>query len=219
MPESRKRKKKASPPPNPSEAIAERMAKRVPLSPVEVPEETPQADKLSRDPAKEIPAEERYEIGELPEPASYTQVLVALSQMDPLAQEVMLAERIAAMPSQRDGGLPVNIPRMVRGPWAHQLRQLGVFCIPELATHELVAPDGAGMLINHTAGSMRKLDPEDIWEKAKAMNPELGELVDGAETPEQRREAMKTLASRLPADLQIAIQRLQDTDPEGLTPK
>jgi hypothetical protein len=139
--------------------------------------------------------------------------------MDPLEQEVMIAQRIGAMPSQKDGGMPVNIHRSVRGPWARQLRKLGLFCIPELATHELVADPGGGIMENHTAGRLRKLSTDDFWEMAKAQSPQLGKLVDDADTPEKRQAAMQQLAKSLPVEMRIAFERLLTHDPEDLAPK
>lgn len=156
---------------------------------------------------RELREEERFDLDGLPEPASYGAVLVALANMDPLAQEVMLAQRLATLPSQSDGGVPVNIPRMVRGPWAHHLRKLGIFCIPELATHELVAT-GDGIMVNHTAMSMRRLTTEDMWDIAKAHNPDLARLVEGAKTPEEKREAMRVLAAKLPVEQRLAMEKL-----------
>lgn len=221
MPESKPRKRKSAPRkaaprkspglPNPNQARPVGM-----LSPAEdnpIPEPKP-----NRSPVKEIPEEDRFKF-DLPEPASYEQVLVALMEMDPLAQEVMIAQRIAAMPSQRDGGMPVNIHRMVRGPWAHQLRKLGIFCIPELATHELVAPDAAGMMVNHTAMTLRKIDADDIWEIAKQQDPALAKMVEGAKTPEQKRDAMRKLAAKLPVEQRIALERLNAVTPEDLEPR
>lgn len=144
---------------------------------------------------------------------------MALSELDPMAQEVMIAQRLAAMPSQKDGSLPVNIPRMVRGPWAHHLRKLGIFCIPELATHELVAPDpGTGVMVNHTAMSMRKIDTNDLWNIAKAQNPEIADLVENAKTPEEKKSAMRLLAARLPMEQRIALEKLASVGPEDLEP-
>lgn len=172
----------------------------------------------SRDPVRELAGDEAFELPELPVEASYEQVLVALSRLDPLEQEVMIAQRIAAMPSQKDGGMPVNIHRHVRAPWARQLRKLGLFCIPELATHELVADPGGGVMANHTAGRLRKLSTEDFWEMAKQQNPQLGEMVDQADTPEKRREAMSQLAKSMPVEMRIAFERLLSHHPDDLAP-
>ena len=129
----------------------------------------------------------------------------------------MLAARLAAMPNPTDGP-PINIHRAVRGPWAHQLRKLGVFCIPELATHELVAPDASGVLINHTGATLQSIDKSDLWEKAKAQNPALGKLVEDAKTPEQKRAAMRKLAATLPVEVRMAMDHLISTRPEDLEP-
>lgn len=173
----------------------------------------------NRDPVRPLEAEERYDLPELPEPASHGQVLVALAAMDGLEQEVMMAQRLSAMPSQKDGGMPVPIPRHVRAPWARQLRKLGFFCLPELATHELVADTGAGIMANHTPARLQKLGTDDFWEAAKAQNPALGRLVDDADTPEKKREAMAQLAKSLPVELRIAFDRLTSHDPEDLAPR
>lgn len=173
----------------------------------------------NRDPIRELAEDEQFDLPELPEEASYAQVLVALSRMDPLEQEVLIAQRISAMPSQKDGGMPVNINRHVRAPWARQLRKLGFFCIPELATHELVADPGGGLMANHTAARMRKLSTDDFWEMAKQQSPELGRLVDEADTPEKRQEAMAQLAKTLPVEMRIAFERLLSHDPEDLAPR
>lgn len=176
-------------------------------------------DSHNRNPAREISEANLPPKPQLPEPASYEQVLVALSELDPLAQEVMIAQRLAAMPSQKDGSLPVNIPRMVRGPWAHHLRKLGIFCIPELATHELVAPDPAtGTMVNHTASTLRKIDTNDLWEIAKAQNPELSHLVENAKTPEEKQNAMRLLAARLPMEQRLALEKLAAVSAEDLEP-
>ena len=44
-----------------------------------------------RDPVRELTDDEKFEMPPLPEPASYDQLLVAISQLDPLEQEVMIA--------------------------------------------------------------------------------------------------------------------------------
>jgi hypothetical protein len=170
-----------------------------------------------REIAIEIPEERRYVPGDLPEPASEAQLLVALSRLDPLAQEVMLAARLAAMPNPTQGP-PINVHRAVRGPWAHQLRKLGVFCIPELATHELVAPDAAGVLVNHTGATLQSINRSDLWAKAKEQNPELARIVDEAKTPDQKRAAMRVLAAKLPVEVRVAMERLVETKPEDMEP-
>lgn len=217
MPESKGRKRPQT------GKQAPRARKRV--MPVEVPEDTvddaerrAQQRKRVRDIAREIPEEKRYRVTELPEPASRDQLLVALANLDPLAQEMMLAARLAAMPNPTDGP-PINIYRAVRGPWAHQLRKLGVFCIPELATHELVAPDASGVLINHTGSTLQSIDRKDLWERAKEQSPELGKLVENAKTPEQRKAAMRKLAARMPVETRIAMEKLIATAPEDLEPQ
>lgn len=212
MPESHGRKK-----PAPRKKPVKRAAKR--LTAIEVPDDTaePPKPKSKRDIAREIPDERRYKPAPLPEPATRDQLLVALADLDPLAQEVMIASRLAAMPNPTDGP-PINIHRGVRGPWAHQLRKLGIFCIPELATHELIAPDAAGMLVNHTGASLETLDRTDMWEKAKAQNPALGKLVDDAKTPAQKKAAMRRLVAKLPVDMRLAIEKLVETRPEDLEP-
>jgi hypothetical protein len=175
--------------------------------------------KPSRDPVRELADDEKFQMPDLPDPASYAQVLVALSKLDPLEQEVLIAQGIAAMPSQKDGSMPVNIHRHVRPPWARQLRKLGFFCIPELATHELVADPGGGVMANHTAARLRKLSTEDFWDMAKQQSPELGRLVDEADTPEKKREAMLTLAKSLPVEIRIAFDRLLAHNPDDLAPR
>ena len=168
----------------------------------------PERVKASTEVTRELKEEERYDLNGLPEPASYGAVLVALARLDPLAQEVMIAQRIGVMPSQRDGSMPVNIPRMVRGPWAHHLRKLGIFCIPELATHELVNSQDGGIMANHTPAQMKKITPDDMWEVAKTQNPDLANLVDNAKTPEERQKAMRILAAKLPVEQRIALEKL-----------
>lgn len=221
MPESKGRKpaKKASP-------AQKRAAKRAQPHKRVVPRPEVSEDKLnapppgiewpSRDPVRELA--EAYELPELPEEAPYEQVVVALSKFNPLEQEVLIATRLAAMPSQKDGGMPVPIPRQVRAPWARQLRKLGLVCIPELATHELVADPGGGMMANHTAERMRKLSVDDFWKMAKDQSPELGRLVDEADTPEKKKAAMQQLAKNLPVEVQIAMQRLLTSNPDDLAP-
>lgn len=168
----------------------------------------PERVKPNSEITRELKEEERYDLDGLPEPASYGAVLVALTKLDPLAQEVMIAQRIGIMPSQRDGSMPVNIPRMVRGPWAHHLRKLGIFCIPELATHELVGSSETGTMANHSPAQMKKMTPDDMWEVAKGQNPELANLVDNAKTPEERQKAMRILAAKLPVEQRIALEKL-----------
>lgn len=220
MPESKGRK--------PAKKPAKRVPKKGPGLPsgpeFKVPHWTPPEGGVpkagvNRSPVRELSDDEKFEMPELPEPASYEQVLVALANQDALEQEVLIAQRLGAMPSQKDGGMPVNIHRHVRAPWARQLRKLGLFCIPELATHELVADPGGGIMANHTAGRLRKLSTEDFWEVAKAQNPELGALVDGADTPEKRQAAMAQLAKSLPTELRIAFDRLSTHSPEDLEPR
>lgn len=213
MPESHGRKREY-----PRKSPPKRNAKRVMPPDMPMPEDDVQERVTRRrEIIREIPAEKRYKVTELPEPASNDQLLVAVSKLDPLAQEVMIAARIAAFPNPTDGP-PVNVHRKVRGMWAHQLRKLGIFCIPELATHELVAPDAAGMLVNHTGSSLQSIDRTDLWETAKAQNPGLGKLVDDAKTPGQKRAAMRKLAATLPVEVRIAMERLIATSPEDLEP-
>lgn len=223
MPESKGRK--PAPKKTPAKKRAAKRAaprkspvpKGLPKQPWSPPEQS--FERPSRDPIRELSADEKFEMPELPEPASYDSVLVTLSRLDRLEQEVLIAQRLAAFPSQRDGGLPVPIPRMVRGPWADQLRKLGVFVIPELATHELAVDEGGGVMANHTAARMRKLSTDDFWAMAKQQNPELGAMVDAAETPEQKREAMAVLARKLPVEMRIAFERLLSHNPEDLAPR
>jgi len=181
------------------------------------PPAPPEPDPPKRDITREIPEEQRYRPAELPPPATEDQLLVAVAALDPLAQEVMIAARLAAMPNPTDGP-PINIHRAVRGPWAHQLRKLGIFCIPELAPHELVAPDAAGMMVNHTGATLQSIDRSDLWGKAKQQNPALGKLVEDAKTPAQRRAAMRKLAATLPVDIRLALDKLIDTNPQDLEP-
>lgn len=221
MPESKGRKpaKKVTPA---KKRAAKRAAPRKRVTPrPEVPDDLMDAPPQwpNRSPVRELRDDEKFEMPELPEAASYDQVLVAASRLDPLEQEVMIAQRLASMPSQKDGGMPVNIHRHVRAPWARQLRKLGLFCFPELATHELVADVGGGIMANHTAARLRKLSTEDFWEMAKDQNPELGRMVDEADTPEKKRAAMTTLARHLPVELRIAFERLLTHNPEDLAPR
>lgn len=173
----------------------------------------------NRSPIRELTEDEQIELPALPEPASYDEVLVALSQMDPLEQEVLIAQRLLAMPSQKDGGMPVPIPRFVRPPWAVQLRKLGLFCIPELATHELVADSSGGLMANHTPARLQKLSTDDFWDMAKQQNPALGKMIDEADTPEKKKVAMAQLAKSMPVEMRIAFDRLMSSDPEDLTPR
>lgn len=223
MPESKGRKPAKK---RPAKKAAPR--KRVlPEQPVEVPnflrphqnrgEMT--FEKASRDPIRELAADDQFKMPKLPKAATHDQVLVAMAGMDALEQEVMIAQRLAAMPSQKDGGMPVAIHRHVRAPWARQLRKLGLFCIPELATHELVADPGGGLMANHTAARLRKMSTDDFWDMAKQQNPELGQMVDAADTPEKRRDAMAKLAKALPVELRIAFERLLTHNPEDLAPR
>jgi hypothetical protein len=213
MPESRKRKR---PQKRPNRAVPN---KRTILPKVTDLSEEPDAERRTRSPHKPLAEELLYQPVELPEPASYDQVLVALSELDPLAQEVLIASRLAAMPSPSDpeNGMPVHIERVCRGPWAHGLRKLGIFCIPELATHELVAPDRAtGAMVNHTASTMRKLDRDDIWKMTQQQHPEVAKLVENAKTPEEKAAAMAELTKKLPAHIRIAMQRLASHTDEEL---
>lgn len=220
MPESRRRKK-VQLPKNQQRHPNRAVPRKSPVRKVESIKELPDAERFSRDPAKPIPEQDRYVPTELPEPASYDQVLVALADLDPLEQEVMLAQRLAAMPHPGDpeNGMPVHVERMARAPWAHHLRKLGIFCIPELATHELVSPDRAtGVMVNHTAMSARKIDRDDLWRMAREKNPELAKLVDEADTPSKKRAAMKKLAGGMPVEIRIAMQRLVSTTTDELEP-
>lgn len=214
MPTSKGRKPKR---PNPNKAVPR---KKVAFK-AESIHDLPDAERFSRDPAKPFPADELYKAPvELPEPATEDQLLVALFNLDPLTQEVMIAERLAAMPNPGDPekGQPVHIERVCRGPWAHNLRKLGIFCIPELATHELIAPDRAsGTMVNHTAQSSRsRLTREDLWEKAKTQSPEIAKLVDDAKTPEERDKAMEKLLSAMPVHIRLAAKRLARHSDEEL---
>lgn len=185
--------------------------------PLDEPEEAPR--KPDRSITHERPPEDLYqEPSELPPPASEDQLLVALARLDPLAQEVMIASRLAAMPNPCEGGPPINIHRKVRPEWAHQLRRLGIFCIPELATHELIAPDASGVMVNHTGATLESIDRSDLWERAKAQNPALGKIVDNAKTPAQKKAAMRKLAARLPVEYRMALDKLIESKPEDLEP-
>jgi hypothetical protein len=215
MPESKKRKPRKQP--NRAQQPRRSPVPKLDFSHLNE-EQAPSESRVSRDPARALPDEALYTKPELPEPATYAQVLVALTELDPLEQEVMIAQRLSAMPSQRDGSMPVNIPRMARGPWAHQLRKLGIFCIPELATHELVAPDASGVMQNHTAMTLKGLSREKLWEIAKDKNPKLAQLVDNAKTPEEKQAAMRTLLAQMPVEQQIAVQRLAQTTPQEMEP-
>lgn len=207
MPKSKGRRKPSGPKPAPTP--------RKRLTPIEIPV-PPEERKFDRsDPSREIPEAKRHKLAPLPEPATRDQLLVALSQLDPLTQEMMIAARLAAMPHP-GGGDAVNINRNLRGPWAHHLRKLGLFCIPELATHELVAPDGTGMMINHTASTLESIDRKGLWEAAKTANPSLAQLVDNADTPEKKRRAMAVLAAKLPVEHRIALEKLIAATPEEL---
>lgn len=223
MPESKGRKpaKKATPAKKRAQKRAAPRKRVVPRP--EVPDDLidapPPGVQFSRDPVRELTEDEKFDLPPLPDPASYEQVLVAVSKLNPLEQEAMIAQRLAAMPSQKDGGMPVNIHRHVRPAWARQLRKLGLFCFPELATHTLVADPGAGIMANHTAARLTKLSTDDFWEMAKEQSPELGKLVDDADTPEKKRAAMATLAKNLPVELRIAFERLMSHDPEDLAPR
>lgn len=217
MPTSKPRKK-AAPKKNPQ-------ARRNPNKAVprkKLAFETPsQAEgvKQSRDPAKPLDDEQLYKAVDLPEAATYEQVLVHLSAMDPIIQEVMIAQRLAAMPHPGDpeNGMPVHIERMVRGPWAHHLRKFGIFCIPELATHELIAPDRAtGAMINHTAGTAKQLTADDLWEVARKENPELAHIVDTADTPEKKQAAAQQLLKDMPVHQRIMLKRLMGKSAEEL---
>lgn len=218
MPQSkgRKPKKSAAKRPHPNRAVPKKNV--VPKA--ESIQDLPDAERFSRDPAKPLPADTLYKAPvDLPEAATEEQLLVALFNLDPLAQEVMIAERLAAMPNPGDPekGNPVHIERVCRGPWAHNLRKLGIFCIPELATHELIAPDRAsGVMVNHTAQSTRsRMTREDLWEKAKAQNPEIAQLVENAKTPEEREAAAAKLLKGMPMHIQLAAKRLmRHTDDE-----
>jgi hypothetical protein len=213
MPESKKRKKK--PLPNPNRAVPRKKLEFEKDSLAD----TPKGERFSRDPAKPLSEDQLYKAVNLPEPATYEQVLVALSQMDPIIQEVMIAQRLAAMPHPGDpeNGQPVHIERMVRGPWAHHLRKFGIFCIPELATHELIAPDRAtGAMINHTASTAKKLTTEDLWEVARKQNPELAHIVDNADTPEKKQAAAQKLLKNMPVAQRIAMERLMSKSDEEL---
>lgn len=210
MPESRGRKPK-------KKAAPRKPAKRAPAPRRVMPQvqrdDPPPAKPTRPDLIEEI---DPQPLPEIPEPASHDQLLVALAGLDPLTQEVMIAQRLSVMPSQREGGIPVNVPRPVRPVWARQLRRLGIFCIPELATHKLVGQDSGGIMANHVGAQLRSLTTQDMWDIAKQQNPELASKVDAADTPEKKRALMKQLASQLPMEQRLALERLMDTDPESL---
>lgn len=174
-------------------------------------DETPNRDPIEPVGEPELPT--------LPEPATYDQVLVALAMMEPLPQIVMIGQRLATMPSNAQGGMPVQIPKMVLGAWATQLRRLGIFCIPELATHTLVDQGGTGPMAKHTAQRMQAVTMDDLWEKAKEQSPALAQLVNEADTPEKRRKAMRKLQASLPVEQRIALERLQSHQPQDFEPK
>ena len=159
------------------------------------------------------------------EQATQAQLLMALMDLDPLTQETMIAHRLASLPTGQDGqGPPANIPRMIRGPWAHHLRKLGIFCIPELATHELLAPDpvAAGFGINHVGADMSEITVDSLWERVKAMNPGFAEQFDAARSakdPALRKAMMDRLYAQMPAEQKLIAQRLLRESPENLTPR
>jgi hypothetical protein len=222
MPTSKPRKK-ATPKRNPQARRDPNRAvpKKSVVPKVESIKDVPGGPRVTRDPARPLPDDQLYQAINLPEPASYDQVLVALSEFDPVIQEVMLAQRLSAMPHPGDpeNGMPVHIERMARGPWAHHLRKLGIFVLPELATHELVAPDRAsGAMVNHTAMTARKIDRDDLWEMARQAKPELAHMVDTADTPEKKQAAAKKLLTGLPIEIRIAMQRLMATSPDEMEP-
>ena len=213
MPESKKRKPAKRP--NPNKAVPR---KSLGLGADPAPARG-KPKKISRNPAKPLTEEQLYKATDLPEPASYDQVLVHLARMDPVIQEVMIAQRLAAMPHPGDpeNGMPVHIERMVRGPWAHHLRKLGIFCFPELATHELIAPDRAtGTMVNHTAMTAKKITQDDLWDIARKQNPELAHMVDTADTPEKKQEAAQLLLKKLPVEVRLAMNRLMSHTDEEL---
>ena len=218
MPESKPRKKtkpRKNPQLNPNRAVRPKLNFET-----ESVADPDTGVKISRNPAKPLDPEQLYKAVDLPEAATYEQVLVALSEMDPIIQEVMIAQRLAAMPhpGNPDDGMPVHIERAVRAPWAHHLRKFGIFCIPELATHELVAPDRAtGVMVNHTASTAKKLDADDLWEYARTQNPELAHTVDTADTPEKRQEAAQKLLKDMPVAHRIMLKRLMEHAPEELS--
>lgn len=210
MPNSKPRKK-----PQPNKAVPR---KKLNLG-AQTREEAVASVSKSRNPAQPLAEDQLYKAVDLPEPASYEQVLVALSEMDPIIQEVMIAHRLAAMPHPHDPehGTPVHIERMVRGPWAHSLRKLGIFCIPELATHELVAPDrSTGAMINHTASTMKTITTDDLWEIARKQSPELAHMVDTADTPEKKQAAAQKLLKAMPVSQRIAVKKLMSKTDEEL---
>lgn len=222
MPTSKPRKKAAprkNPQRDPNRAVPRR---KVNFETNSLADEPDTGVRKSRNPAKPLSDEQLYKAVDLPEPATYEQVLVALSQMDPIIQEVMIAQRLAAMPHPGDpeNGMPIHIERVCRAPWAHHLRKFGIFCIPELATHELIAPDRAtGAMINHTASTARKLDADDLWEVARSQDPELAHMVDTADTPEKKQAAAQKLLKNMPVAQRIMLQRLMKHDPEELALK
>lgn len=220
MPESKKRRKKVDLGPNAQKRPNRAVPKKNVLPPPESIKDLPDAERFTRGPHKPRPEDELYSVPvELPPPASYDQVLVALADLDPLAQEVLIASRLAAMPSPGDpeNGMPVHIERVCRGPWAHGLRKLGIFCIPELATHELVASDRAtGAMVNHTASTMRQMNRNDIWDMVKDKHPEVAKIVEDADTPEKKAAAMEQLSAKLPAHIRIAMKRLASHTDEEL---
>lgn len=212
MPESKGRKKPTRKP-----APQRRRGPQLGLDTPDFKEvEMPQEALRAKTPVREI--ENPPVLPDVPEPATYDQILVGLSQQDPLVQESLLAARLGSMPSQRDGGMPVDIPRAVRPTWAHQLRQLGIFVIPELATHELVDSGEGGPMANHTAAALQKMDRGDLWQIAREQNPELAKLVDEAQTPEQRKAAAQQLYQKMPVDQRIALRKLMTTPTEDLNP-
>lgn len=178
--------------------------------------------KVSRNPARPIPEDQLTQLPQLPPPADFTTVLVALASLDPMAQEVMIAQRLAAMPHPAfpDEGMPVGIDRRVRPPWANHLRKLGIFCIPELATHELVVKDRAsGAELKSTMSNLKSMSTDKLWEIAKDENPEIAAIVENAHTPEEKEEAMRRLAATLPVPVRLALEKLRSTTPDELEPK
>lgn len=135
----------------------------------------------------------------------------------------MLAARLASMPAQSErgnGGMPINVPHQIRAPWAHDLRKLGVFVIPELATHELVAAgEEAGMMRNHTPGEMRPISASTLMQRAREMNPELAKAYDAAKTPAEKRQMQTELFQKLSPQQRKIVEQVARTDPEVFTPR
>lgn len=130
-----------------------------------------------------------------------------LSDEQYMEQLFLIAQSIAVMPNQREGGPNVTTPPAIRPRWAAFMLSLGMRIDPALATHRLVnqqtpaAGNWGPREHVELRTSMNRTDMAELW---KRMNPETYEAVkNGTMSREQ-------LFNLIPADMKRAMGLSED---------